>query len=107
MKTGYKVLTHKRRSCIMLITEGGRRYPVDQTVASKRGYGPLCVFTHKKHATHFRKVQFYPRDWLIVKCEYVPSILNTVWKRNRRDFEYILPSLPSGTALATTVTCLE
>ena len=104
---GYKVLTRKRRSCIMLIKKGGRRYPLSQTVMSKRGYGPLCVFTHKRHATHFRRVQFYPRDWLIVKCKYMPSNVNSVWRRNRRDFEHLLHTLPEGTALATTVTCLE
>ena len=101
---GYKVLTRKRRSGVMVLSQGGRYYRIGETVKSKRGYGPLCVFTHKAQAARFARSQVGPHEWIVAKCKYTPSSYRGVWAGLGAP---VMHSLPSGTALATTVTCLE
>ena len=102
---GYKVLTRKRRSCIVGHGQGGLVYPIGEPVIPINGYGPLCVFKDKKNAKNFvvwcMALEFTS---LLVMCEYEPSRRRNVWQPHHR---YQLRDLPQGTALATTVTCLE
>ena len=106
---GYKVLTAKRRSCIAIIKNGGLYYPVGVAVKPKKGWGPLCVFQQKERAEEFAK--YFVCGWpnsngFIAKCEYEPSLEYAVWRQWGFPSRW-LGSLPEGTALATTVTCLE
>lgn len=103
---GYKVLTHKRRSCVVVLREGGRHYPVGEAVRAKRGYGPLCVFANKRAAVRFANTCLLCEGF-IVKCKYEPSHLYNIWQGRDQNWGRSLAYLPAGTALATTVTCLE
>ena len=107
MKTGYKVLTHQRRSCVIALRMGGRYYPVNKVAKAKRGYGPLCVFANKRDAERFAAVEARPHEWLIAKCKYEPSRLEKIWHSRNPDWGRSLCFLPKSTVLATAVTCLE
>ena len=107
---GYKVLTYKRRSCITVLKRGGLYYPRSVAVRPKRNAGPLCVFKRKKDAKQFARDYIWPRHAaFIVKCKYEPSSEMAIWNPGPpyRSFFQSLFELPPGTALATTVTCLE
>ena len=100
---GYKVLTRKRRSCLTALKRGGRYYPVGESVKPQNSQGPLCVFRDFENAAWFASTTWEAK--LMVECEYKPSRVKAIWfnRFSRRS----LSDLPNGTALATTVTCLE
>ena len=114
-KVGYKVLDTRRHSFSSILVkkkyrEGPRylHYPKGKKVTPEEGCGPLCIFSTLLRAELFAK------DWAsrrkhklsIVKCKYERSEKDNIWTRDYKwsRFSY---SLPEGTVLAKSVTCIE
>ena len=102
-KIGYKVLTQSRNSIVQYMSEGGCHYPKGKEVKPHKGCGPLCVFTSCRRA--YRFLQRFSAIKL-VKCKYKESATKTIWDNTDRR-EIHLDNLPTHTALADSVTCLE
>jgi len=111
-KKGWKVVRkNSRYSAVVHDAPGGRCYKKGITVGRARGYGPLCVYETRASARDFAR-DFARDDWFhsrrrsleIVKCLYIPSKHKEIWSG---DISYSLRALPTGTALAEKVMCLE
>lgn len=93
-------------------------YVRNRWVKPRKGCGPLCVFKTREFAENFAGI----RNLVVVKCEYKPSTEQLVWYRRRsqrwsvaacrwynrlvrRDAR--LEMLPTNTALASEVRCVE
>jgi len=110
-KNGWKIITARgRRSCIRLL--GSVIYDKQKIVASKKGCGPLCVFSNKRKAYKFIKDYCHLNNvdisrFELVKCSYMLSSPDSVWISNSIWHRMHLSSLPPGTVLADKVKCLE
>ena len=111
-KIGYKVLRKNRRSIIQYFQYGGLHYPKLKEVKPREYCGPLCVFTSRERALMFSSML----DSFVVKCTYIQSQIRQVWFpmifesypfRSLEVSTVNLHSLPTGTVLADSVTCLE
>ncbi len=109
VKIGYKVIAKENNTVFIARTSAvvwGRgmiHYPRNITVYPSKGCGPLCIFDTKEAALKFTggTLQLF-----IVKCEYTSHKGRlAIWEGQQR----ITPAseLPSGTILASSVTCLE
>ncbi len=112
MEIGYKVLTLRRHSIIQYPRDGGIYYPVLKKVKPQVGYGPLCLFESYEMADMFRlDAASYHALGRIVKCRYEKSLENSIWScdniYNGKAVKIYISTLPRGTILADSVTCLE
>jgi len=104
-KVGWKVLYGTPRDSCFISSSYKRKYNKGRKTTPAEKSGPLCVFNKKYSAERFLVNFVY--DAHIVKCLYVPSKETMVWEGRRRIRHKSLNSLPPGTALADSVTCLE
>jgi len=100
-KVGWKVVDKSRRSSVVFDGYAARHYPKRRKVTPANNCGPLCVFKIKKAALRFTGNNNISR---VKKCLYIPSKSKRIWD----DIDSLcLETLPSHTALADSVTCLE
>ncbi len=110
--TGYKVITDARHSAIVTISTGGVEYPKLKKTKPKKLCGPLCIFDTLDQAMDFVQKRciitaFRESDFQIVTCKYKKSKTAAIWNTDSWSSEFGLSSLPRGTVLADSVTCLE
>ena len=105
MEIGYKVLTRNRHSIIVKGKAARIYYPRQKTVCPLDDCGPLCVFKTQKTAKKFACMVIGSAYYTIVKCKYKESPYKMIWTKNSATSS--LKSLPRGTILADSVTCLE
>lgn len=105
MHKGWKVIDENRLSIVMYVT--GVKYPVNEWVEPKHGWGPLAVFKERYNANRFtERLAYYGLRSIIVPCEYKASdkqYLHNQSHSSTREPE----DFPSGTVLAKRVRCLE
>jgi hypothetical protein len=85
-KMGYKVVRifgTNYASCVMAC-RGHKVYKIGGVTKRTEGYGPLAVFTNKKHAIRFRLEDlkygnYEMRKILIMRCRFVESEDNEYW----------------------------
>ncbi len=99
-KVGWKVVGPYRKSSVMFGYYGARSYPKRRKIIPTHTCGPLCVFKTRKAALKFVGGDISK----VLKCLYVPSKTKKVWDNSH---SLRLDELPSHTALADSVTCLE
>jgi len=105
---GYKVIRRRDRWSAIMGLSGVRYYERGAIICPAPGCGPLCVFTDRAHAERFRHNMYamHGMDLRIVRCAWVPSAHNKVWRDDHEKVVNIL-KLPPGTALASAVFCFE
>ncbi len=104
-RKGWKVISSSNEGSCFVRDYSMVYYSKRRKTFPKKYCGPLCVFKSKKTAEMFVRKFIYPT--IIVKCFYKPSPSKYVWKTKRKLSRTSLLSLPAGTALADSVTCLE
>ncbi len=113
---GYKVLAEDRKSVMVTETMGKVHYPLWGVAVPNKDCGPLCIFDSMLTAIHFKTANIcLGQIKTIVVCAYTLSHSKSVWNnlthKGSLDQEITLymplTSLPRGTILADSVTCLE
>lgn len=114
-KKGWKVITNRRKSIVLLFeSQGCRTYPSNKKVKRQCRCGPLAVFTTIKDAERFYSIYnnkgVLDGEVLLVSCKYLPSKDKELWFRNSWFDKPTITTksdVPAGTDFADAVICLE
>ena len=114
--SGWKILSKDRRSLVIRKCDVVCNYPVGEPTRPREHCGPLTVFKDEESAHRFIAsmkavgARFLNKH-LIVRCEYTESKSTEVSMSSATDGDLYhrisLDQLPSGSALADEVVCLE